>query len=53
MAMQTTHLVAQQVFKQMELRRARTPAESTVNKVVLTVAPLVLLTLGTRHVKAQ
>jgi hypothetical protein len=36
MAMQTTRLVAQQVFKRMELRRARTPAESTVNKVALT-----------------
>lgn len=36
MAMQTTRLAAQQVFKRMELRRARTPAESTVNKVALT-----------------
>ena len=52
MVMQTTILVAQQVFKRMELRRARTPAESTVNKSRVDSPPLVLHNLGTRHVEA-
>ena len=38
MAMQTTRLVAQRVFKRMGLRRARTPPESTVDKAVSTPA---------------